>query len=498
MGSDDMVRDEGQVAAEEQEKQKLSLDVDIEAPGACQRHVIVTVSRPDVDRYLSDAFDELAPKAEVPGFRPGRAPRKLVESRFKDQISEQVKGSLLMDALDQLSEEQQFSAISEPDLDLDAVSIPDDGPLKFEFDIEVRPDFELPQWKGLKLRRPVREYTDQDVQAQLEKLLSERGRMVDRDGPVEPNDILDVDIRVTADGKEIMRSEKVGVRALPVLSVRDAQIDNFGEIIIGARKGETRRTKATISPGAENAEMRGQEVDVAFAVRRIRHVELPRISQELLEELGDFADEGDLRDAIRAELERQLEFSQRRELREQITRQLTRGADWELPPELVKRQARRELERMVLELRSSGFSEEDIQTYANQIRQNTIAATERSLKEHFIFERIAEEEGIDATEADYQTQLQLIAAQSEESPRRVRARLEKRGQMETLRNQIIENKVVDLICSEAELEDFPSEDKKRDVFPVDVALAGHREAAEIPEAKHGGEAEHIHGPTDHS
>ena len=123
----------------------------MESPGACQRHVTVTVARADIERYLSEAFDELVPKAEVPGFRPGRAPRKLVESRFKEQVTEQVKGSLLMDSLGQVSDDHEFSAISEPDLDFDAISIPDDGPLTFEFDVEVRPDFEPPQWKGLKL-----------------------------------------------------------------------------------------------------------------------------------------------------------------------------------------------------------------------------------------------------------------------------------------------------------------------------------------------------------
>ncbi|MFW6171163.1 MAG: trigger factor [Planctomycetota bacterium] len=497
MSSDDTLLGGDQETAADQEKPKLSLDVNVESPGACQRHVAVTISREDVDRYLSEAFDELAPKAEVPGFRPGRAPRKLVEARFKDQIAERVKGSLLTDALAQLGDEHEFSAIGEPDLDLDAVSIPDDGPLTFEFDIEVRPEFDVPQWKGLTLRRTVREHSDEEVEAELQKLLAKRGRMVDREGPVEPNDILDVRIQVTADGKEIMKSDKVGVRALPALSLRDATIENFGELIVGAGKGESRTTKVTIGPGAENAEMRSQEVDVTFTVQRIRYVELPRVTDDFLKELGDFEDEGDLRDAIRNELNRQLQYTQMRELREQITATLTRDADWELPPDLVKRQAKRESNRMVLELRSSGFSEEDIQAFLNQIRQNSMHATERSLKEHFIFERIAEDEGIEATEADYQQQIQQIARQGGESPRRVRARLEKQGQMDSLRNQIIENKVVNLICSEARLEDVPAKDKEeKESFPLDLALTGAGVTEDIPEAKHGGEAQPLRRPAE--
>src|SRR6478736_5334025 len=156
----------------QEEKQRLALDVKIDKPSACERHVTVTVAKDDVTRYLKDAFDELSPKAELPGFRPGRAPRKLVESRFKEQITDQVKGKILMDSLTQMSDDHQFTAISEPDFNMDSVQLPEDGPMVFEFDIEVRPEFEVPRWKGLTLERPVHEYTDKEVQERLNQLLS--------------------------------------------------------------------------------------------------------------------------------------------------------------------------------------------------------------------------------------------------------------------------------------------------------------------------------------
>ena len=234
--------------------------------------------------------------------------------------------------------------------------------------------------------------------------------------------------------------------------------------MVGATKGETRSTKVTISDGAENEAMRGKEVDVEFTVQQDQLHRVAGTQSDFLDEIGGFEDEDELREAVRAELERQLRYTQQRQLREQITAVLTVGADWELPPELVKRQARRELERAVLELQSSGFGDDMIQAHANQIRQNSLRATETALKEHFIFERIAEDEEFEAVEADYDVEIALIAEQSDESPRRVRARLEKRGQMDALRNQIIERKVVDLICSEAEFEDTPLEDDADDTF----------------------------------
>ncbi len=123
-----------------------------------------------------------------------------------------------------------------------------------------------------------------------------------------------------------------------------------------------------------------------------------------------------------------------------------------------------------------------IRAYMNDIQQNAMASTERALKEHFILERIAEEEKLEVSAEDYDAEVELIAEQADESPRRVRARLEKRGLMDTLRNQIIERKAIELIQSQAEFKDVPHKPQKEEVAAVNYALAGAA-AAEIPEAK---------------
>ena len=93
----------------------------VDTRSTCERHVTVTIPREDIDRYFDKEFTELMPTAHVPGFRPGHAPRKLVETRFRKDIAEKVKSDLLMDCLTQVNEEQKLSAISEPDFDFEAV-----------------------------------------------------------------------------------------------------------------------------------------------------------------------------------------------------------------------------------------------------------------------------------------------------------------------------------------------------------------------------------------
>ena len=145
------------------ENQTLTLEVDVENVSTCERKVKVTITREDIDRAFEEAIGDLMPTALLPGFRPGRAPRRLVSSRYKSELKDQVRSKLLSDAMSQVTEDQKLAPISEPDIDLEAVVLPDEGPLKFEFGIEVRPEFEMPKWKGLSINRPSRDITDEDI-----------------------------------------------------------------------------------------------------------------------------------------------------------------------------------------------------------------------------------------------------------------------------------------------------------------------------------------------
>lgn len=478
----------------EEEKQKLSLDIKVSEPNACQRHVTVTISREDVDRYLNEAYSELMPTASVPGFRSGRAPRKLVEQRFREQIGDQVKGSLLMDSMSQVTDEQDFSAISEPDFNFDAIEVPEEGPMTFEFDLEVRPEFEMPTWKGLKLDRFTQEIEKDDVDRELESLLSRQGQIVPSDGAAEANDFVVVSIKATHAGEEVSTASEQTLRVRPVLSFQDARIEGFDKLMKGSKAGDKKTAQATISHDAEVEDLQGKTVDIEFDVLEVKKLELPEINDDLLSELG-VANEGDLRDSLKEVLERRLNYQQQQRTRQQITALLTETADWDLPPELLKRQSKRELDRAVLELRRNGFSEEDVNAYENELRQNSLDSTKKALHEHFILERIAESEEVDADPADFDTEVQMIAMQSNEPVRRVRARIEKQGLMDALRNQIIERKVIELITKQADFKDVPYNTEINETEAVALPLCGRSES-EIPEAKHGGDAQALQQPVE--
>ena len=158
--------------------QRLPQTVVITDAGPCKKHVKVTVDRSAINTRMDEKFSDMMVKnpVQVPGFRTGKAPRKIVEKKFFKEISAEVKNEILMASLEQLAEEQALSPLSPPELDPSKVLIPEgeDEPMVYEFNIEVRPEFDLPDYKGLKIRRPIHTFTPPSVELTLTSVILPR------------------------------------------------------------------------------------------------------------------------------------------------------------------------------------------------------------------------------------------------------------------------------------------------------------------------------------
>ena len=468
------------IEAEDTANDTLQLKLDVQEKSACERHVTVVVPRSDIERYYQKQFDTLLPRAEVPGFRVGRAPRQLVEKKFRKQVADQVKSSLLMDSLTQISDGEHFSAISEPDLDFEQVVVPDEGDLTYEFNIEVRPEFDLPKWKGLKLTRPEREFTDDDIQEEIARLAGRSSVLVPVEEPVQMDDRIVCNLTSKLDGKVVSESEEVVIEVCEKLILSDATIDGFDKLVVGKKAEDTVSTKVTVSEFSENAESAGKEIELEIEILDVKRIEAMS-ADEFATSIG--MDAAELKKLVSEGMVSRLEYRQRESVRDQICKTLTDSANWELPPDLLRRQSRRELERSIIELQSSGFSEDEIRERENRLRQDVMEKTRTLLQEHFILEKIAEDQDVQETEADFDLEFQRIATQQNDSPRRVRAKLERTGQIDSLRNMIIERKVIDLITEAATFKatkfELPGQSESA---AIDFYAGGA--VNQIPEAKH--------------
>jgi trigger factor len=440
---------------EEKKPQKLHQNVEMRDVGPCKKHIKVTVERGDIDARLGEKFSELVADANVAGFRPGKAPRKLVERRFQKDVGDQVKTEVLLASLEQLAEENDIAPLSAPNIDPANIQMPKDGPLVYEFEVEVRPQFDLPNYKGLKIRRPVHTFTDDEVAEQERRLLAPYGQVVPKpEGNAQIGDVIVADVTTRDGDRQLSSIKESQLRVEKQLAFKDGIAEKFGEEVQDAKAGDSRVVNITLSSNVADPSLRGKTVQATMEIKDVKTLRLPELTHEFLHTFGVHSPD-QLHELIRVLLQRRLEHQQRQSAREQVLEQISAASEWQLPEDLLLRQARKALARRVMEMRADGISEEEIQARQRVLQQDVLRSTALALKEHFVLQKVAEVEKIEVNDDDLEAEIERIAAQNDESPRRVRARLEKEDLLDALAAEMIERKALDLILDSAEYEDVP-------------------------------------------
>jgi trigger factor len=281
--------------------------------------------------------------------------------------------------------------------------------------------------------------------------------------------------------------KEVKVRIDPQLAFKDGVAAKFGEQIKGAKAGDVRKVDIALSDAAADPSLRGTTLESTFTVKDVKTMRLPELTHEFLHGFDVHTPE-QLREKVRVLLQRRLDYHQRQSVRQQVLEQIAAASQWDLPRDLLMRQARRALHRRMMEMRSSGMSEDEIRGRQRILEQDVLKNTELALKEHFVLQKIAEVEKIDVDDDEIHDEIERLADQHNESPRRLRARMEKEDLIEVLAIELIERKVLDMILETAEYEDVPlgKQDERPEVATVEEqAVPGemHDPTAPPPEEK---------------
>src|SRR5260370_25093777 len=220
---------------------KLKQTVELKDIGPCKKHIKVTVDRGDLDKKLQEKFKGLVVDSNVAGFRPGKAPRKIVEKRYHKEVSDQVKAEVLLQSLEQLAEEHDVAPLSAPDIDPFKIELPKDGPLVYEFEVEVRPEFDLPNYKGLNIKRPIHTFTDAEVAEEERRILTPYAQIVPKpEGNAQIGDVIVADGQ-SKDGARVLAAfNELTIRVETRLAFKDGVAEKFGQEIVGASAGDKR------------------------------------------------------------------------------------------------------------------------------------------------------------------------------------------------------------------------------------------------------------------
>lgn len=449
--------DTAALATEETEGEKapvkLNQTVEMRDTGPCKKHIKVTVDRADIKARLHEKFSELVVDANVSGFRPGKAPRKIIERRFQKEVGDQVKSEMLLASLEQLAEDHDIAPLSSPNINPNSIELPEDGPLVYEFEVEVRPQFDLPNYKGLKIRRPVYTITEADADEEVRRLQAPDGQVVPKpEGNAQIGDILIADVTFRHGTRELGTLKETSFQIDKQLAFRDGVAPKFAEQVKGVNAGDSRVVDVQLSQAAADAGLRGQTVQAHFNIKDVKTLRLPEMTPQYLAKFGVNSPEM-LRELIQVFLQRRLEYTQRQAARKQVIEQISAASSWELPQDLLRRQAIKAISRKRLEMEADGIGEQEIQNRLRILQQDILQSTALSLKEHFVLQKIAEVEKIDVSEDDINDEIERLANSRNESPRRFRAQLEKEDALDSLVAEMYERKALDLILDSAEYED---------------------------------------------
>jgi trigger factor len=450
-------------AAELLEELKKEVQAEAREIGTLRQELKVTVPAKVIASHIEHNYEELRQDAQIPGFRKGRAPRQLIEKRFGHDVRESLKTMIIGQSYFAAIENLKLEALGDPlfriavdggeklmglDEALGHVTLPAEGDFAYTCELEIKPSFELPELKGIPVQSVKVEITDAQVDERIDRLQKVRGRYEPlTDEPAQADDLLVADVTLKVGDQEVKREENVslGVRGTRLDGV---QLPNLGEVLTGARPGDTRSVDCTIPDDYERADLRGQAGRFEFAIREAKRL-APIPMEKLVEQVGA-TDAAQLRQFVREDIESESDEQARRAEREQVCEYLLAQVAFDLPEQLSARQTDRALLRRVLEARQMGLPEQDIEARIDEMRAATASAVVRDLKLAFILEKVAEQLGVEVTDEEVNTAIAQIARRYGRRFDRVRDELQSSGMLGRLADQIREDKCVEQLLAEAQ------------------------------------------------
>ncbi len=449
--------------AQEQETKTPTNKVTIEDAGPCKKKVMVEIPEEKIKEAVDKQYEDLRKGAEVPGFRKGRAPRRLLEKRFGKEASEQVKLQLLAEASESAMSDNKIDALGDPDIDFEQIELPESGPLSFDFEVEVKPEFELPDLEGIEVAKTKLEVSEEQVDREVEQLQRLAGVWAPRkeDAPVEAEDqvIADVELKVE-DVEEEEKLDNIEIYVRKNGFVASIPVENLDELLIGAKAGDEKTTIVEVPKTYFREEYRGKKVDVKIHIKDVKYLKPAEIDENLLNRY-QAEDEEDLRDKIRDMLESRLEQQSRQEMSDQITQHLLDKTDFDLPLSVVAQQAGTLLQRQYTNLLMRGLPREQLEEQMEELKAGSEEQAIQQLKTFFIMDKVADKLKIEVTEEEINGHVAQLAMQRGQRPERLREEMARDGSLAQFGLQVRESKCISKLLESAKIvEKEPEKPKK--------------------------------------
>jgi trigger factor len=403
---------------------------------------------------IANSFSRIA---KIPGYRPGKAPRAVVEKRFRKEIQHELTKKLVSRSYRDAIEQKQLRVVSLTNLE--DVQFNDDKSMRFRATVVTAPEFELPEYKSIPVQLPDTKVWQAEVDAALERLrdqsadfvdVAERGlqmedfTVIDFEGSIDSTPITEVAPQAT---RNLHGGKKFWLRLAP-----DNFLPKFCEQIVGQKPGETRNVIVDFASDFPVKELAGKQATYTTTVREIKQKVPPQLDDAFASKLVPGKTLVDLRQIIEHDIEHEKEREVERAKEAQIVKYLHERTLFDLPPSLLRNETKRVLAELVQRNRARGVSDELLKDKEKELIETAGSVAAHRLKTNFILNRIAEREKIGLTREDVDQGVRREAARYNISAEKMRKELEERDSLDALAEQILLGKVLDFLKANVSVE----------------------------------------------
>jgi trigger factor len=429
------------------------VEVTITDLSPCKKQLRIEIDAETVDAKFDAVAKDFRRHAHLPGFRPGKAPLANVMRSYGDKIGEEAKRTLMSDSYSKALKENELRPVIMPEIE--ELQFGHGKPFQYLATLEVTPAFELPEYRGLEVEKERRTVSDEDITKALDTLREQRVSYADVDRPAGGDDFIVVNFSGTIDDKPITDLVKVA-RGLTeqknfwLHKTQNQLIPGIVEELIGSGKGDKKTVTVTIPDDFIYEELIGKEAKYEIEIVQVKEKSLPELDDDFAKAFG--ADGMDkLREGIENDLKNELEYSQKKSIRNQCVDMLLSAVTCDLPETIVNEATRAGVHNIVQQNHQRGVGKEIIEENKDRIYANAKADAEVRVRANYILSRIAEKEGIKVTEQEVSRQIAAIAAQQKVKPQKLAQQLKDNGTLYQIQEEIMSAKVIDLLEEKAKV-----------------------------------------------
>ena len=433
------------------------MNVTVQDLAACKKLLKVEVEAQKVDEAFDSMTKQYQRQAALPGFRPGKAPRDMVLRKYEKDIEVEVKKKLISESYRDAVKEQKLEVLGYPDIE--EIQFGRGQPLQFAATVETAPEFVLPEYKGLPVRIEARAVTPEDMDRALDTLRQQQLSYKTVERPAQTGDVAVVNYRGSCEGKPITELAPTAKglteqKAFWVETGSNSFIPGFGDQLLGAKAGDKRTVNVDFPADFVTPQLAGKKGVFEVEVVEVKEKVLPSLDDAFAKSFGAETVEK-LKEGVRRDLENELKYSQDKKIRNQLIRGLLDRINFELPETAVAHETRNVVYDIVRDNQKRGIQREQIEQQKEQIYTAATRGAKERVKAAFLMQKIAEREELKASQAEIAQRITTLAAMYQIPPDRFLKDLRKRNGLTEIYEQVLNEKVMEVLEKNAKIEEVP-------------------------------------------